>query len=308
MSHANEPSFLAKLADLFRTEGDTATADALVTRCASTSARSISDEDHHRILALQRKGIQLDNQGAHAEAEGWFSGALVLIEYAFGPEHVAIIDHLNDLARCRLSGGDYDAALNDYSRLLRITKRAYGPDDMLVKIARECVERCRKGLRDTTGAWRLQAQMDLMLQHASGSRAVDAKKEQDSLRNVAGRLLTRGRHAWAVRLYERWIGQRLRDAPPDPDDDLALLDIRDYAMALRRAGELARAASVLQMAVAMRNRRSAWDSDRTEFLRDLSDWQSCLLALGQVRSATETARLADSIAAERGRDGWPSHK
>lgn len=306
MPHANQHSFLAKLADLFRAEGDTATADALVAGCESTSTRSISDEDHHRILALQRKGVQLDNQGAHAEAEGWFSGALLLIEYSFGPEHVAIIDHLNDLARCRLSGGDYEAALNDYSRLLRITERAYGSDDMLVKIARGCVERCRKGLRDTTGAWRLQAQMDLMLQHARGSRAIDANKDQDRLRNVAGRLLARGRRAWAVRLYERWIGQRLRDAPPD--DDLALLDIRDYAMALRSAGELARAASVLQMVVAMRNRRSAWDSDRTEFLRDLSDWQSCLLALGQVRSATETARLADSIATDRGRQESPSRK
>ena len=89
MPHANQHSFLAKLADLFRAESDTATADALVARCESTSARSISNEDPHLILALQRKGVQLDNQGAHAEAEGWFSGALLLIEYAFGPEHVA---------------------------------------------------------------------------------------------------------------------------------------------------------------------------------------------------------------------------
>lgn len=306
MSGANEHPFLAKLADLFRADGDTATADALVARYESTSARSISREDRHRVVAMQRKGIELDNQGAHAEAEGWFSGALKFIEDALGPEHAGIIDHLNDLARCRLNGGDYEAALDDYSRLLRITERTYGPDDRLVDMARQCVRRCQKGLRDTTGAWRLQVQIDLMLQHARGSRAVDASKEQDRLRNIAGRLMTRGRHAWAVLLYERWISQRLRNAPPD--DDLALIDIRDYAMALRSAGELARAASALQQVVAMRNRRSAWDNDQTEFLRALSDWQSCLLALGQVRSATETARLADSIASDRGREGLPSRK
>lgn len=284
MPHSNQHSFLAKLADLFRAEGDTATADALVASCESTSTRSISDEDHHRILALQRKGVQLDNQGAHADAEGWFSGALLLIEHAFGSEHVAIIDHLNDLARCRLSGGDYEAALNDYRRLLRITERAYGPDDMLVKIARGCVERCRKGLRDTTGAWRLQAQMDLMLQHARGSRAVDASKDQDRLRNVAGRLLTRGRHAWAVRLYERWIGQRLRDAPPD--DDL------DHALALWNCGELDGACRVLAALVQVQQQSA---TDVPGMRQALSDWGACLAAQGQRRSARETAVLATAV-------------
>ncbi len=296
MSRANEPSFLTKLADLFRAEGDAATADALVARCESTSARSISDEDRERVLALQRKGIRLDSQGAHEEAEGCFSGALLLIEGALGPEHIDIIDHLNDLARCRFNDGDYEAALKDYRRLLHITERVYGPDDTLVRIARQCVARCQKGLRDAIGAWRLQTQMDSMLQHARGVRSVGANNDLDRVRDIARRLMARGRHAASVRLYERWIGLRLHEAPAD--DDIALLDIRDYAMALRSAGKLARAASVLQQVVAMRNRRSAWDDDKTELLRAMSDWQLCLVELGETRSATETARLADSIANE----------
>jgi hypothetical protein len=306
MTGKNEPTFLAKLADLFRAEGDMETADALVARCESMTARSISDTDRDRVLSLQRKGIRLDNRGAHDEAEGCFSVALRLMEDALGPEHVDIIDHLNDLARCRFNGGDYEAALKHYSRLARATERAHGPDDMLVKIARHYVERCRKGLRDAMGARRLQAHMDSMLQHARGIRLVDASNDQDRLRDVARRLMTRGRHAWAVRLYERWIETRLRDAPPD--DDLALLDIRDYATALRRAGMLGRAALVLQQVVAMRNRRSARDGDNTELLRAMADWQSCLEELGELRSATETARLADSIASARANAGMPGRE
>lgn len=118
MSRANEPSFLAKLACLFRAEGDTATADALVARCESTSARSISDEDRDRLLTLQRRGIGLDNRGDHEEAEGYLERALLLIDGVLGPDHVDVIEHLNDLARCRFNNANYAAALKDYSRPL----------------------------------------------------------------------------------------------------------------------------------------------------------------------------------------------
>lgn len=187
MTAANEPTFLAKLADLFRAEGDTATADALVARCESTTARSISDADRDRVLSLQRKGIRLDNMGAHEEAEGCFADALQLIEDALGPEHVDIINHLNDLARCRFNSGDYEAALKHYGRLARAAENAFGPDDIRAKIARYYVERCRKSLRDAIGAWRLQSQMDSMLQQARGIRLVDASNHQDRLRDAARR-------------------------------------------------------------------------------------------------------------------------
>jgi tetratricopeptide (TPR) repeat protein len=223
-----------------------------------------------------------------------------LIEDAFGTEHGNVIEHLNDLARCRFNAGNFENALDDYTRLLRLTARFHGSDDGLVDIARHCVERCRKGLSQTIGAWRLQIQMDSMLQQARGIRLVEASHDQDRLRDIARRLMARGRLSSAVRLYEHWIGLRLRDAPPD--GDLALVDIREYALVLRRAGELARAAKVLQQVVTMRNRRSAYDGDNTALLNDLSEWQACLSESGQIRSATDTARLVESIGKGRSVD------
>jgi len=295
MSQTNDTRILATLVKLFNAEGDTVTANALVARCKSTSTRSISAKDRQRVLALQRKGIELDNQGAHAEAEGWFSGALLFVEDALGPEHAGIIDHLNDLAGCRLSGGNYEAALHDYSRLLRITECTYGPDDKLVEITRQYVQRCREGLRAAIGARRLQRQMDLMLQCAKDERAGATSEYRERLHDVAGRLMARRRYAWAVRLYENSNVLNLRNAQPDHHH--ALLDVRAYAAALRGVGQLALAASMLQQVLTMCNRRGDWASknDEDDLLLVLSDWQSCLLELGQVRSATETARLADYI-------------
>ncbi len=303
MSQANQPDFLTALAKLFRAEGDAVTADALMARCKATTRRSISTEDRDRVLTLQQKGLYLDGRGAHDEAQHCFSQALQLMEDAFGPEHGNVIEHLNDLARCRFNAGNFEDSLMDYKRLLRLTERIHGPDDALVKVARHCVERSHKGLGEAIGAWRLQAQMNSMLQQARGIRLVNASNDQDRLRDVARRLMARGRLSWAVRLYERWIGLRFSDATHD--DDLALIDIREYALVLRHAGEHARAAKVLQQLVTMRNRRSAWDSDNTELLHDLSEWQSCLRESGQIRSATETAKLADCIANERARSVDP---
>lgn len=297
MPTPSQSDFLIKLAELFRAEGDAVTADALMVRYESTSSRSICAADHDRVLAWQRKGRCLDGRGSHDKAEAYFFQALQLMEDAVGPEHGNVIEHLNDLARCRFNAGNFEKALEDYSRLLRLTERIHGSADGLVDIARDCVERCRKGLGQAIGARRLQAQMDSMLKHARDIRLVEGSHDQARMRDIARRLMARGRLSSAVRLYEHWIGMRLRDAPPD--DDLALIDIREYALVLRRAGELARAAKVLQQVVTMRNRRSAYDGDNTELLNDLSEWQACLSESGQVRSATETARLTESIGKSR---------
>jgi tetratricopeptide (TPR) repeat protein len=163
MPRANESAFLTQLANLFRAQGDTATANALVCRHKSTRARSISDDDHRRVLGLQRKGRLLDNRGAHEESMGWFSGALMLIEDALGPNHAGIIEHLDDVARCRFNDGDYESALPHYLRLLRLVEFAYGNEDELASTVRYRIQDCWNGKRTGDGVRRLQVQMSVML-------------------------------------------------------------------------------------------------------------------------------------------------
>jgi hypothetical protein len=59
--------------------------------------------------------------------------------------------------------------------------------DMLVKIARERIEYCRKGLRDANGARRLQTQIDSML--------------RDAPRLIASRAGSGASLAWSDRRY-----------------------------------------------------------------------------------------------------------
>ena len=306
MHGPNETPFLAKLAEIFRQEGDTATADALGRQLRSTASRIMKPGEMARVRRLRNNAVRLDNLGAHDEAEPIFIELLGIVEAALDPDHPDIADSLNDLARCRLNKGDHKAALEDYSRLLRIMKRAHGPDDMLTRITRDSVERCHKSLRDAIGAQRLQTQMTWMLRQAQGARSVEVDNDQERLRDLARRLMARGRLAASTHMYERWIDWRLRDTRPD--DELALLDIRDYAMALRDAGQWGRAASVLWKLVALRNRQSAGAEDKSALLQALADWQACLAAMGDQRSASEAAALADSIANRRFQDGPPEEE
>ena len=294
MSYSSASPFLAKLAEIFRREGDSVTADALDRQCQVYSTRPLTEEDVDRVRSLRRKGLRLDGRGEHYEAEPLLAEALAIAEAVFGSDSFIIADHLNDLARCRFNGGDFDAALEDYVRLLRITEQTHGAEDELTAIARNRVELCRKGRRDAIGARRLQNQMTLMLKLSLERRALDIFDEHERLRNLAQRLMTRGRFAMAVRLYEQWIDRRLENA--DPDDELAMLDIRSYALALQQIGHLTRAAWVHKAHVAIRNRRMAWVDDRTGLLGALRDWQACLEQMGDHRSAAETAALVEAIA------------
>jgi tetratricopeptide (TPR) repeat protein len=294
MSFSSASSFLTKLAEIFRSEGDSVTADALDRQRQVDSTRPLTGDDIDRVRSLRRKGLQLDSRGEHAKAEPLFAEILDIVEEVFGPDPFIICDHLNDLARCRFNGGNFAAALEDYVRLLRITEQTHGPEDQLAAIVRHQVDACRKGLRDAVGARRLQNQMTLVLQLSRERRTLDTFDRCERLRGLAQRLVTRGRFAAAVRLYDRWIDLRLNDA--GPDDELAMLDIRNYALALQQIGDLSRAAAAHRSHIAIRHRRMAWVNDTAGLVLALRDWQACLEQMGDGRSAVETAKLADAVA------------
>jgi tetratricopeptide (TPR) repeat protein len=294
MNIQNESSFLAKFACIFRDEGDAETADALDRQLQSTASRSLCERDGRRVRLLRRKAGRLDNLGAHEDAEPLLVDALRIVQDALGPEHIGIADDLNALARCRFNNGDYEAAVADYSRLARIVEQAYGSEEARTLIAKYSVERCRKGLSHAIGAMRLQSQMNWMLHQAQGMRAIETANQQERVRAVARRLMSRGRLAASSRWHERWITWRLSDA--HPDDELAQIDCRDYAMALRGIGQLGRALSTFQQLVTLQNRRAALSGDKSGLLQALADWQACLAETGDMRSIRDTAALADSIA------------
>jgi hypothetical protein len=293
MTQPNSTLILAQLAKLFRQEGDHVTADALEQPRHSALHTGLSGKQIKRVRSLRNRGIRLNNMGAHAEAIPLLTKVLKIVEAAFGPGHLETADDLNTLAGCQYNKGDFAAALADYSRLQRLLELAYGADDALTKIAQDRIEQCQRGLCDRLGSLRLNRQITLMLAQAQSAHLVNIDANTDRMRQVAARLLARGRRLTAIRLYERWITERLHDRPSD--DELALLDIRQYAMDLHKAGETQRSATVLRQLAALRNRQSACTDDKQALASAMRDLSCGLASAGQQRSAQEAADLADAI-------------
>lgn len=293
---ADDSNFLARLAQIFRDEGDTATADALDRQRCAGQERELDEADCERVERLGHEATRLDNRGAHDQAEPLLAEALAIVEAALGPGHLRIADHLNDLARCRFNAGKFEQALRDYQRLLRLVEHQHEQGECLAALTRYMIERCLKGARDSLGVRRLQQHMDRMLFEARDRRTAGQQGRLDRMLGLAERLVQRGRHAAAIRLYERWIDLRLREA--QPDDEQALLDIRCFALGMLDARQPTRAAGALRGVVLARNRRLAWVDDRPGLLRVLRDWQAALAAMGDHRSAREAAERADALAAD----------
>lgn len=293
MPDPNPSSLLSKLSEIFRLEGDTETADALLQPRYATPTRDLTWDDVERIREARRKGLHWEHRGRHDKAEPYLQQALAIASAVFGSDSYIIAEHLGELARCRLSAGRHDAALHDYERLWRMTEQTLGLDDERTVEVGKALARCRKYRRDVRSSNQLQRHMTRMLDSAREQRALDAASRLERMRRLADRLKARGRAETAVRLYARWIADRMADA--QPDDALLLADLRHLGLSLQQLGHWARAAGVHRALVAMHNKRMARVDNVAALSRALRDWQTCLGHLGATRSAAEIAALADAI-------------
>lgn len=293
MSDPTRSPFVARLAELFRAEGDEATASALERQLRANDDLTLSDEEAERVRHLQRRAGDLEHNGRYEEAEASWTEALRTVESVLGPAHLQVAEHLNALARCRFNMGNLEPALQDYSRLLRLMESAYGPGDEWTQVTRHHVESCRKALRDATGAMRLQHQVDWMLRHANVVRAHAEAARRERLKALLPRLIARGRKATALRLLEQ--RSALRGFDFDSHDEPGLDDLRTHALALCEVGEPGRAERLLRQLVLVRNVHRAADDGAQALARALVDLAHGLDAAGAKRSAKETRALAEAV-------------
>ena len=300
MTRSTESSILLKLAALFRAEGDSVTADALVVDVDTTADRTLAPEEQDRVTALQNKGIRLDGRGSHAEGEAYLMEALRIAEQALGQSHVDLIGHIYDVARCRFNGGAYEKAIESYRRLQCLAETSHGSDHPILPVADHYIDRCLLNLRIRAGAQRLQIHMSQMMCQATGAKGANQPEPlayEDRLRTLAQRLFARGRVSWGAELLARMLALKVADGKPQ--DEASLNELREYAVALWDGGQIQQAANIFQAIVAIRNRDALTGDGGTSLRQALSNWGSCLAALGEKDSAKETRTLAESIGSIR---------
>lgn len=251
-----------------------------------------------RVMQLHIQSQRLQARGAYERAEPVLAQALALAETTYSGNALRTADCLEALSDCRFRSGRLDLALAGYQRLLHLLQQPDGGSaaDIRAASARAAIERCVHGLRLRQATAHLLAPMTAMLRQARSQRAVDETSQQERMRTAARRLIARGRLAAGTYWLQQWLDQVWRAG--QPVDETSLADIRDHALALWAAGHADRAEPVLRTLVLMRQRQQQDRPDASALRLALHDWGSCLGALGQRRSARETALMGDDFA-------WP---
>jgi tetratricopeptide (TPR) repeat protein len=161
----------------------------------------MADPRHWRLLQLQNQGAAARDGGHYTTALALYTEALPLAEALYREEETQVLMLLDGLGELHQALGDHAAALRSFSRIVRITERAYGAESMRTANARHSL----------ANQYRLQGEYDKALElfglhldavrkHPEGAAYVDVFRV-----HIAHVYRDMGRHEEALALYERGL-------------------------------------------------------------------------------------------------------
>jgi tetratricopeptide (TPR) repeat protein len=115
------------MAELFRSTGEFAEADALYREALAILERESPDDGPAIAQLLSDLGLLCRDAGHHGSALPFYRRALDLKERIHGPSHPATAELLNDLALLYQDLHEFDQAIPLYERALEIRERRLGP-------------------------------------------------------------------------------------------------------------------------------------------------------------------------------------
>lgn len=288
---------LANWAELFRQEGDSDTADAIETQLRSGVRAVMAREEAERARRALSTARELERLGRFDEAEEHFAQAHEITDAELGATHPRTLDRLWDLATCRMHDGQHLAALHDFIALNRLMAAGGGRQVARERIVRRCIDRCHRALRDGHGSRLVGSYLFDMIKRAQVQQIEHDAAETERMRSVGERLLARGKQELASIFLNKWITRRLNSS--DGHEELASADLLRFAGYLRELGETERAVNTLVGHVQMRNCQSAFADKHEGLMAALHELERLLRAQGHLKSACETAVLAESIKERR---------
>ncbi len=292
--NAELKSFLGKLAKLFEAEGDSDTAQALISQLGRRSSADLSEVDAEFVKSRVAQAEKASGIGDYERAIPLYMEALAIREEALGSDHLDSMYSMNALAGCMLRNRESEDAETLYTRLLRIATTSLGRDHKLTRMTINNIATCKEATRRDWAFRRLEERFRHMLLEASIEAQAHRAARVDRLHEIASKLDMRGQYGRALPVFEAWISARLSDA--DPDDEAAIQDISRYASFLARAGKPDRSQAAYRAVVAFRNRQQHRFGKGARALRlALTDWAQSMDDLGDHASADATRDLAYRI-------------
>jgi serine/threonine protein kinase/Tfp pilus assembly protein PilF len=238
---------LAGLAALRVRQGRYTAAESLYTRVLAVDSTVRRSNDPRFARDLRGLAAVYENERRYAEAEPLARRTLAMQEQIFGPNHFELAGTLNNLGAACWSLKRYDEALRYYQRALTIVQGTLAKSDPRIA-----------SLLNNVGEayWKLgryaEADSNLHRALAIKERVLGSSDPTiaETLGALAGLYADQGRFKESEALYDRALAIREQNPRADKSDTAALL--REYADAMKRAGQQHRADSLLARAAAIK--------------------------------------------------------
>jgi tetratricopeptide (TPR) repeat protein len=287
---------LSDLADLYNLQGRYAEAEAALRRVIGASRSAAERRDSPAGLArdLSRLGALLRAQGRYAEAEAAFTGAMDLLEPAYGVDHAYVAICLASLAELARLQRRFDEAERLYWRAYMLRGYLYGHES-------SPVGETLQGLAAMYAAQRRHGQARHLVERAlaiaekppRAAKGWDRLDERDLRQmNLPEReaVATRGKIS-------------VREASPR---HLEFAQHYDVLGGLYRAnGRYAEAELMHRRSIAIRER--AFGTEHPEIAQSRSDIAAARLDSGDARTALAEAQIAAATLARR-IGAWPAER
>lgn len=282
-------SYIEKITQIFRAEGDVETANALEQQIVAQTPREMT-EDEAALYKINKSNVRKAiGFGDFERAVEFQTVALGLAQRAFGSYQMKTLKEVCELGECHFRNGAYTYALDLYHQALSFSAKEIGEMSPFAKRIKKNIRQCTDAVRRANSLRNLENHMNGLFRNA----VPESNERIDRMDAIGEKLVSRGKHTQALKVYKALISISLEMS--HIKDEKIIINVMKYANFLTSHGDLSEAEAACRRVVKLINSQNQM-GDKTATLKiALDDWAKCLSLMAQSRSAIGSQELAKKL-------------
>jgi tetratricopeptide (TPR) repeat protein len=282
-------SYIEKITQIFREEGDVETANALEQQVAVHLPREMTEAESALYKVNKSNARKAIGFGDFERAVEFQMVALGLTQKAFGSYQMKTLKEICELGECHFRNGAYTNALDLYHQALRFSSKEFGELNPFVKRVKKNIRQCADAVRRANSLKNLEKHMNSLFRDALPESSVRI----DRMEAIGEKLVSRGKHIRALKVYKALISISLEMS--HIEDEKIIKNVMKCAEFLVSYGDLSEAETAYKSVVKLINRQNQMGDKNAMLKIAIYDWAKCLFLLAQSRSAIGSQELAIKI-------------
>jgi len=282
-------SYIEKITQIFREEGDVETANALEQQVAVQTPREMT-QDEAALYKINKSNLRKAiGFGDFERAVEFQTVALGLAQRAFGSYQMKTLKEVCQLGECHFRNGAYTNALDLYHQALRFSAKETGEMSSFLKRVKKNIRQCTDAVRRANNLRNLENHMNALLRNA----VPEGSERISRMEAIGEKLFSRGKHSRALKIYKALIG--IYHEMSHIEDEKIITNLMKYASFVATHGWLSEAETAYRGVVKFINIQNQTGDKNAMLKIALDDWAKCLCSMAQSRSAKGSQELAKKL-------------